>query len=156
GGLIQLASAYPELEYIFRHALIQEAAYQTLVKANRRQVHRLVGETIEQLYPDRLATPGLGVLLARHFAEGGGPARALDYYLLAPRAAADRYANAEALHDFDQALAIATTLPERGEAVRDLFLRRGRTLELSAQDAAALQNYQAMEAWAMAHAHRPA
>ena len=97
-GLIQLASAQPELEYAFRHALIQEAAYQTLVRANRRQMHKIVGEAIEQLYPDRLATPELDSLLARHFAEGGEPARALKYYVLAGRAAADMSANAEAIH----------------------------------------------------------
>jgi tetratricopeptide (TPR) repeat protein len=155
GGLIHLAAVHPELEYAFRHVLIQDAAYLTLVKANRRVLHKAVGESLEQLYPDRLVSPELAPVLARHFAEGGDPARALNYYLVAGRAAADRYANAEAIHYFSLALEIATTLAAGGDAAADLFLRRGRALELNAQDAEAVKNYQEMEAWAEARGNRP-
>ncbi|MGH2522606.1 MAG: hypothetical protein ACRDH2_08895 [Anaerolineales bacterium] len=64
-GLIRLAARQPELEYLFRHALIQEAAYGSLVKADRRNLHRAVGEALERLYPDRL--------LARTCADAGPP-----------------------------------------------------------------------------------
>src|SRR3990172_2516056 len=56
-GLVQLAAAQPELEYIFRHALIQDAAYHSLVKADRRQLHRAVGEALEALYWEPAASP---------------------------------------------------------------------------------------------------
>src|SRR5205823_3506391 len=134
GGLIHLAAVQPELEYAFQHALIQDAAYLTLVKANRRLLHKAVGESLEQLYPGQLTSPTLAPVLARHFAEAGDPARALNYYRLAGRAAADRHANAEAIHYFSQGLEIATNLASAGEAAADLFLRRGRALELNAQD----------------------
>jgi len=155
-GLIHLAAVQPELEYIFRHALIQEAAYQTLVRTNRRLLHKAVGESLEQLYPEQLASAMLAPVLARHFAEAGDPARALNYYRLAGRSAADRYANAEAIHYFSQALEIAMPLAAGGEAAADLFLRRGHALELNAQDDAAITNYEEMAAWAEARGNRSA
>ena len=50
-GLIRLAAIDPELEYLFRHALVQDAAYESLLKQERRALHRQVGEALEQLYP---------------------------------------------------------------------------------------------------------
>ncbi len=50
-GLIRLAQVQPELEYVFRHALVQEAAYASLLRQDRRDLHRAVGETLERLYP---------------------------------------------------------------------------------------------------------
>jgi tetratricopeptide (TPR) repeat protein len=156
GGLIRLAAAHPELAYAFRHALVQEAAYLTLVKSHRREVHKVVGESLEQIYSAELASPGLAPVLARHFDEGGDPARALNYYILAGRAALDRYAIGEAVHHFSRALVIAKTQANTGEVVADLFLSRGRALELNAQDAEALENYQELERWAAEHDDRRA
>src|SRR6266852_3773003 len=76
--LIRLAQSQPELAYLFRHALVQEAAYQTLVKQDRRHLHRIVGETLEHAYPERLDE--LSPLLAHHFYEAGDHARALKYF----------------------------------------------------------------------------
>src|SRR5712691_2614041 len=103
-GLIRLAQLEPEIEYLFRHALIQEAAYHSLVKGNRRMLHQAVGESLENLNPARLDTPALAPVLARHFAEAGDQARALRYYALAGQAAAKTYATAEAIHHFSRAL----------------------------------------------------
>ena len=52
-GLIQLAVLEPELEYLFRHALVQDAAYASLLKQDRRTLHRLAAETLLATYPDR-------------------------------------------------------------------------------------------------------
>ena len=156
GGLILLAQLMPEIEYLFRHALIQEAAYQSLVKSQRLGLHRAVGESLEQLYPAGLASPELTPVLARHFAEAGDQPRALHYYTLAARLAAKQYANAEAAHLFSLAIEMGRALPDAAAAMADLFLRRGRALEHSAQDAAAITNYQEMEAWAEARGDRPA
>src|SRR5205085_5108473 len=68
-GLIRLVDSYPELEYLFRHALLQEVTYHTLVKQDRRRLHLVVGETLERTYPERSAD--LAAVLARHFAEAG-------------------------------------------------------------------------------------
>ena len=50
-GLIRVASHRPELEYLFRHWLVQDAAYGSLLKQERRDLHRQVGEALETLYP---------------------------------------------------------------------------------------------------------
>ena len=45
---------YPELEYIFKHALTQEVAYESLLKQRRREIHGRIAKAIEELYPDKL------------------------------------------------------------------------------------------------------
>ncbi len=52
-GLIRLASIRPELEYLFRHGLVQDAAYASLLKQERRELHGRVGAALEELYPER-------------------------------------------------------------------------------------------------------
>jgi tetratricopeptide (TPR) repeat protein len=156
GGLIHLTAVHPEVEYAFRHALVQEAAYATLVKSNRRMLHKAVGESLEALHASELASPALTPVLARHFDEGGDLARALKYYILAGRSAVDMYAIVEAIGHFSRALAIAKSQAAVGELVGDLYLRRGRALELNAQDAEALINYREMEHWATEHDDRRA
>ena len=52
-GLIQVATLDPELEYLFRHALVQDAAYSSLLKQDRRALHRLAADTLLSLYPER-------------------------------------------------------------------------------------------------------
>ena len=157
GGLIQLAATHPELEYAFRHALIQEATYQTLVRSNRRMLHKIVGESLEQMYLRNETTAAtLAPVLARHFSEADDLARALKYYVLAGRTAAQVYANAEAIHHFGQALEIAVRGAAGVEQIADLFLQRGFALELNAQDAEAVQNYLDMEAWAVSASNQKA
>jgi tetratricopeptide (TPR) repeat protein len=155
-GLILLARLVPEVEYLFRHALVQDAAYQSLLKSQRLGLHRAVGESLEALNPGALASPELAPVLARHFAEAGDRRRGLHYYSVAGRLAAESYANAEAARYFGLALEMSEGLPAEAATVADLFLRRGRALEHSAQDPAAIANYQEMEAWAKAQGDQPA
>ncbi len=147
-GLILLAQRQPEIEYLFRHALVQEAAYASLVRIDRRRLHAAVGQALEGLYPARRESHELAPVLARHFAEAGDQARALRYYTVAAHGAAAMYANAEAVLLFDQALALAHTLHAGGATLTELYLQRGHTLELNAQDAAAIANYEALADWA--------
>src|SRR5713226_1549384 len=88
-GLIQLASIQPELEYSFRHVLVKDAAYHSLVKSDRRALHQAVGETLERQYAaGRDSTGGVFYpLLAFHFAGAGDTRRAQRYYTLAGEAA---------------------------------------------------------------------
>ena len=150
-NLIHLAAVQPELEYIFRHALLQESAYQSLVRADRRRIHRAAGQALEGLFSGQPQSPGLSLQLARHFEEAADDARAIHYYTLAGDAALALYANVEAVAAYTCALAAAERLPadaERSptavETWQRLFTGRGRALELNSQFDAALANYQAM------------
>ncbi len=144
-GLIRMVQLQPDLEYLFRHALIQEAAYASLVRQDRRQLHRSVGETIEQLAADRVSSPDLAPLLARHFDLAAEPDRALKYYALAADQAAQQYANVEAVAHYTRAIEIAkqqeSTAPLHREQVIHLYSNLGRSLQLISRHAAALQLY---------------
>ncbi|HET7087628.1 MAG TPA: hypothetical protein VFL17_03160 [Anaerolineae bacterium] len=141
-GLLRLAQMAPELEYLFRHALIQDAAYASLVKQDRQRLHLAVGEALERSYPDRLTSRDLAPLLAQHFDAAGDETRALRYFTLAGDAAARVYANAEAGHHYSRAVALARRAAHvDGQTLHHLFFSLGRALELSAQDARALDTY---------------
>src|SRR6185436_1130224 len=112
-GLLLRAPSERELEYLFRHALVQEAAYRSLLRQDRRRLHLMVGETLEALYPERLEE--LAPLLGQHFSEAGDAARALRYFALAGQAAEQVYANAEAVMHYTRALEIAKTIPATGQ-----------------------------------------
>lgn len=103
-GLIRLAQFQPELEYLFRHALVQDTAYESLLKQERRQLHRLVGGAIEDLYPDR--TGELAAVLAMHFEQAGDTERALRYLMAAAQFAYERNAITEAYELYRRAEAL--------------------------------------------------
>src|SRR5262245_28210828 len=115
-GLIRLAAAEPEPEYMFRHALVQDAAYATLVKAERQGLHRAVGEALESVFPDRLRSRDLAPWLGRHFLEAGDRLRAAPYFVFAGDEAFGTYANAEAAAHYSQAIQIIKRLPASGQA----------------------------------------
>src|SRR3970282_1429368 len=108
-GLIRLAAVEPELEYLFRHALVQEAAYETLLKAERKRLHPSVGETRERLYPARLDE--LAAALAYHFGLADAHEKALDYFTRAANRARAAYANDEAVAFYRAAIEQAACLP---------------------------------------------
>ncbi|HEX9012503.1 MAG TPA: hypothetical protein VF813_03265, partial [Anaerolineaceae bacterium] len=123
-GLISLADAGPELEYLFRHALVQEAAYDSLLKSERRDLHRAAGEALESLYPDRSGE--LAPRLAEHFWQAGETEKALRYFLTAAENAARGYANPEAISLYTRALrAAGADLLSRAAILRE----RGRLFE---------------------------
>jgi ABC-type transport system substrate-binding protein/class 3 adenylate cyclase len=93
----------PAPEYRFRHGLVQEVAYDRLVTSRRRELHRIVGEALEQLHPD--SPQEVYGLLARHFTQAGEATRAIDYLLKAADAARAIYADEEAIALYTQALA---------------------------------------------------
>lgn len=117
-GLIRLAQAEPELEYLFRHALVQDAVYESILKADRRILHRAIGETLERLYPDRLSE--LASMLAHHFREASEAGRAFKYFALAGDAALAIYANAEAEAHYRAALNLASAEADKTRALSGL------------------------------------
>ncbi|MGH2498885.1 MAG: hypothetical protein ACRDF0_02140, partial [Candidatus Limnocylindria bacterium] len=100
-GLIELAALQPELEYLFRHVLVQDAAYASLLKQERRLLHVRVAEALEELYPDRRAE--LAAMLALHLEQAGELERAATYFVQAGDHAAGRFANREARAFFERA-----------------------------------------------------
>jgi tetratricopeptide (TPR) repeat protein len=149
--LIRLIDKQQSAEYIFRHALIHDAAYHSLVKNDRRQIHGLIGKTIESLHPDQLTefAPRLG----QHFEEAGDDDRTLKYFTLAGDATARIYANVEAWQHYTHALNAA----KRSNALAvltSLYSKRGRVLELNGRFNDALANYDEMELYAREHRDR--
>lgn len=106
GGLIEIAALQPELEYLFRHALVQEAAYSSLLKQDRRTLHRAAAETILALHAGREGE--LAAVVAMHFEQAGDGPRAADYLVLAGEHALERFATREALAFFTRAIASAS------------------------------------------------
>jgi tetratricopeptide (TPR) repeat protein len=100
-GLIRLAAAQPELEYLFRHALLQDTAYESLLKQERRTLHQVVGMALEELYPERVGE--LAAVLARHFEQAGDTAKAIEYLQQAAKFAIDRNAITEAYEFYGRA-----------------------------------------------------
>jgi class 3 adenylate cyclase/tetratricopeptide (TPR) repeat protein len=107
----------PEVTYEFKHALLQDAAYGSLLRAKRQQLHRRIGQVLEERFPHTAeARPEL---LAHHFREAGLPDRAIPYALRAGDAAAARYASAEARARYGTALEMARSLPASEETARN-------------------------------------
>ena len=100
--LVRVAQVQPELEYLFRHALIQDAAYNSLLQSDRREIHLTIGNTLEQLYPERLSE--LAPILGRHFVLAQKTDKAVSYFILAGDNAADVFAWSEAKQWYEQAL----------------------------------------------------
>lgn len=137
--------------YEFEHALAQDSAYQSLLRARRRAIHRRVAECIERLHPDRL-DENAG-LLARHYAEAGDDARALAYAERAGDAALRKYALAEAIAQYEHGLELAARLGD-GAGLGKLYGQRGRAHELTGRHDLALRNYEQMQATAAARNDR--
>ncbi|HEV2006489.1 MAG TPA: tetratricopeptide repeat protein [Candidatus Limnocylindrales bacterium] len=118
-GLVRLATYRPELEYLFRHWLVQDAAYGSLLRQERRQLHGWVGEALEALYPERREE--LASVLAMHFEEAGKVGKALEYLVMAGRYALERNALQEGFSAFDRA---ANLLPAATAEDDEATLRR--------------------------------
>lgn len=137
--------------YEFEHALAQDSAYQSLLRARRRAIHRRVAECFERLYPDRLDE--YAGLLARHYAEAGDDLRALGYAERAGDAALRTYALAEAIVHYEQGLDLAARLGDDARLGK-LYGQRGRALELMGRHDLALRNYEQMQAAATDRGNR--
>jgi tetratricopeptide (TPR) repeat protein len=108
--------------YRFRHALIQEATYNGLLRAERRLLHGRAAWALEAVSEGR--TDEVAAVLGRHFAAAGEPDRALRYYEMAGDHATVSFANDEAISSFRSALAIAG----EGEAAADLQAKLANVL----------------------------
>jgi predicted ATPase len=106
----------PRARYIFKHALIQDAAYQSLLRRARQQCHRQVAELLEKQFADVVeASPEL---VAHHYTEAGIPAKAITYWQRAGERASRRSANQEAIGHLTAGLAQLAQLPEGQERAK--------------------------------------
>jgi predicted ATPase len=112
-GLIVQRDRPPLASYSFKHVLLQDAAYTSLLRGKRQQIHALVKKALEDGFPGVVeAQPEL---LAFHCGEAGLIREAIDYWERAARRAAQRYANREAAVHFRKALELLTRMPESAE-----------------------------------------
>jgi predicted ATPase len=100
----------PHATYIFKHALIQEAAYQSLLKRMRQQYHQQIAHMLAQRFQETVETQP--ELLAHHYTEAGLAAQAVSYWQRAGERAVERSANIEAIHHLTKSLEVLKALPD--------------------------------------------
>jgi class 3 adenylate cyclase/regulation of enolase protein 1 (concanavalin A-like superfamily)/energy-coupling factor transporter ATP-binding protein EcfA2 len=115
--------AMPELEYTFKHALTQEATYQTILEQRRRQFHRQVAEGIERLYQDRIEE--FYEELAYHWERSDDQEKMLEYLIKAGEKAAGNYLNDVAIGYYTRAIQLAEGLGISGDRLGEIYEKRG-------------------------------
>jgi TOMM system kinase/cyclase fusion protein len=103
----------PQATYRFKHALIQEAAYQSLLKSTRQQYHQRIAQVLAAQFPETVETQP--ELLAHHYTEAGLIPQAIPYWQRAGERAVERSANVEAISHLTTALALLPSLPDTPE-----------------------------------------
>jgi class 3 adenylate cyclase/tetratricopeptide (TPR) repeat protein len=144
-GLAQLVDAEliyqdgvpPQSRYLFKHALIQEAAYQSLLRHRRRHFHQRIAEVLTSRFPETVMTQP--ELLAHHYTAAGLSAQAVPYWQQAGQRAIERSANKEAISHLTKGLEVLATLPSTPGRVQQelalqlmlgsaLYMTRGHTV----------------------------
>ena len=119
--LLYQRGAPPEATYVFKHALIQEAAYESLLKSVRQQHHQRIAQTLVERFPDQAdARPEY---VAHHYSEAGLEAQAISYWQRAGELAIHRSANVEAIRHLTKALEVVTTLSDSAALAQELVLQ---------------------------------
>ncbi len=108
--------AFPEIEYVFKHALTQEVAYNSLLIERRKVLQERTAQAIEDVYRDRLEDHYSE--LGHHYGRSGNTEKAVEYLRLAGRQAMQRSANEEAIRHLTAALQLLQTLPETHERIQ--------------------------------------
>jgi predicted ATPase/class 3 adenylate cyclase len=112
----------PQTQYSFRHALIRDAAYESLLRSKRRQYHRKVAEVLQNRFAETVeAHPEL---LASHFAEAGLVEEAIPYWQRAGQRALERSSNQEAIRHLTNGLELLGVLPETPQHLQQELLLR--------------------------------
>jgi class 3 adenylate cyclase/predicted ATPase len=103
----------PQATYMFKHALIQDAAYQSLLRSTRQQYHQRLAQVLAEQFPETAETQP--ELLAHHYTEAGLSVQAIPYWQQAGQKAVERSANVEAISHLTKGLELLTTLPDTPE-----------------------------------------
>jgi predicted ATPase len=110
GEFIYEQPAFPEAEYIFKHALTQEVAYGSLLIERRKQIHESAGQALESMYAEQLEDHLSE--LAHHYSRSANTSKAIEYLRRASERAIERSANAEAIAQLTAALDLLKTLSD--------------------------------------------
>jgi class 3 adenylate cyclase len=124
--LIFVRGIPPDATYRFKHALVQDAAYASLIRSRRQQLHGAIAQALEQRFPDVVAAEP--EIVAHHFSEAGLAASAVNYWLKAGRRAAERSSLVEAVKHFSEGIRLVRLLPSSHDRTR-------RELDLQASTA---------------------
>src|SRR5262249_36107259 len=118
GRLVEAEIVYqrgvpPQATYIFKHALIQDTAYESLLKSARQHYHQRIAQVLETQFPETVDQQP--ELLAHHYTEASLIEQAVSYWHKAGQRASERSAYLEAISHLRQGLALLQTLPETSE-----------------------------------------
>ena len=122
----------PHASFVFKHALVQDAAYSTLLRDQRQELHARIARSIEQQFPELVE--GEPEILAHHYTQAGLANQAISYLTRAGRRALDRSAMVEAASQLTKALVLISELPQNLERERrelDLQTELGRALMIT-------------------------
>lgn len=114
--LIYCRGEPPDSKYIFKHALVQDAAYESLLRSKRQELHGRIADVLKEQFPETVETQP--EWMAHHLARAGRNEAAIDYLRRAGQRAIERSATAEAIKHLEQALELLQLLPERPERTR--------------------------------------
>ncbi|HEX6114396.1 MAG TPA: hypothetical protein VFZ10_19035, partial [Geminicoccaceae bacterium] len=115
--LVFRRGAPPDATYTFKHALVQEAAYNSLLKSRRQQLHARIAKVLEEQLPEVAAIRP--EVLARHLTAAGLTDKAVGYWHRAGEQAAERFAHREAIAQLSTALDLLKSMPDTPERVRE-------------------------------------
>jgi class 3 adenylate cyclase/predicted ATPase len=115
GRLVEAEIVYqrgvlPQATYMFKHALIQDAAYQSLLRSTRQHYHQRIAQVLETQFPETAETQP--ELLAYHYTEAGLREQAVHYWQRAGQRSIERSANLETISHFTRGLEVLHTLPD--------------------------------------------
>jgi len=173
-GLIFARGAPPDASYTFKHALVQDTAYDSMVRSKRQDIHKRIGENLLVLQPE--ITETAPETLAHHYSEAGLIEEAVDWWTRAGQAASARSANPEAVVLLERGLNLIAELPAseardrrelalqtalfgpliivKGQTVPELEAAFNRTLELCENVDAPEEMFRALLAKSLSHINR--
>jgi class 3 adenylate cyclase/predicted ATPase len=134
GRLVEAELVYqrgvpPQSTYVFKHALIQDAAYESLLKSTRQHYHQRIAQVLEAQFPEM--TEAQPELLAHHYTEANLIEKGVHYWSTAGQSAIERSAYVEAISHLRTGLALLQTLPEAPDRVQrdvDMHIALGASL----------------------------
>jgi predicted ATPase len=140
----------PRARYLFKHALIQDAAYGSLLKSTRQQIHQQIAQVLEARFPAVVETQP--ELVAQHYTAAGGTEQAVRYWQQAGQQASDRSAHLEAISHFTTGIELLKTLPEtpaRTQQAVTLWIALGAALLMTKGQGASEVEHAYTQAYAL-------
>lgn len=153
-GLVLRRGAGSEATYVFKHALVQDVAYQSLLRSARQALHRRLGSALIEDFPEVVALQP--EIAARHFSEGGEADRAIDYWRRAGDRASERAAHPEAIGHYSRGIELLGSVENEAHRIEaEIALNLGMASSMRVVDRLdeALQSLDRAEAVAGRHTH---